>query len=121
IPSGVDAFADGLDQDAEAVTLYLAVRELAHSRLFRHTKWLRLHLITAITDFARGMRIDTAHIEELARDLDPSDAERMQQLVSSGALIPPKTPEQVAAHSRLETMLALIEGWVDVVTSEAVS
>lgn len=121
IPSGVAAFAEGLDQDAEAVTLYLAVRELAHSRLFRHTKWLRLHLITAITDYARGMRIDTAHIEELARDLDPSDADRMQQLVSSGALIPPKTAEQEAAHARLETMLALIEGWVDVVTADAVT
>src|SRR5690606_16484007 len=30
IPSGVAAFAEGLEQDAEAVTLYLAVRELAH-------------------------------------------------------------------------------------------
>ncbi|MGK0721128.1 zinc-dependent metalloprotease [Leucobacter sp. W1478] len=121
IPAGVTAFATGLDQDAEAVTLYLAVRELAHARLFRHTKWLRLHLITAVTDYARGMRIDTTHIEELARDLDPSDTSKIQELVSSGALIPPKTPEQVAAHSRLETMLALIEGWVDVVTASAVT
>lgn len=121
IPSGVTAFAEGLEQDSEAVTLYLAVRELAHARLFRHTKWLRLHLVTAITDYARGMRIDTEHIEELARDIDPSDAAAMQQLVSSGALIPPKTPEQEAAHTRLETMLALIEGWVDAVTADAVS
>jgi putative hydrolase len=37
----------------------------------------------------------------------------------SGALIPPKTPAQLAALGRLETMLALIEGWVDVVTAEA--
>lgn len=121
IPSGVAAFAEGLEQDAEAVTLYLAVRELAHARLFRHTKWLRLHLVTAITDYARGMRIDTDRIEELARDIDPSDAAAMQQLVSSGALIPPKTPEQEAAHARLETMLALVEGWVDVVTADAVT
>ncbi len=121
IPSGVTSFATGLDQDAEAVTLYLAVRELAHARLFRHTKWLRLHLITAVTDYARGMRIDTSHIEELARDLDPSDTSKIQDLVSSGALIPPKTPEQDAAHQRLETMLALIEGWVDVVTAAAVT
>ncbi len=121
VPSGVAAFAEGLDQDSEAVTLYLAVRELAHARLFRHTRWLRLHLITAITDYARGMRIDTMRIEELARDIDPADAEAMQQLVSSGALIPPKTPEQEAAHERLETMLALIEGWVDAVTETAVS
>lgn len=121
IPSGVAAFAEGLEQDHEAVTLYLAVRELAHARLFRHTKWLRLHLVTAITDYAKGMRLDTERIEDLAREIDPSDTAAMQQLVSSGALIPPKTPEQEAAHARLETMLALIEGWVDAVTADAVS
>ena len=121
VPSGVAAFAEGLEQDAEAVTLYLAVRELAHARLFRHTRWLRLHLVTAVTDYARGMSIDTSRIEDLARELDPSDTEAMQRLVSSGALIPPKTPEQEAAHERLETMLALVEGWVDVVTEAAVS
>ncbi len=121
VPSGVAAFAEGLEQDAEAVTLYLAVRELAHARLFRHTRWLRLHLVTAVADYARGMSIDTIRIEEVAREFDPSDTEAMQQLVSSGALIPPKTPEQEAAHERLETMLALIEGWVDAVTESAVS
>lgn len=120
LPSGVAAFAEGLEQDAEAVTLFLAVRELAHARLFRHTKWLRLHLTTAITDYARGMHLDASHIEELARDLDPQQPEQIQQLLSSGALIPPKTEAQEAAHTRLETMLALIEGWVDAVTADAV-
>lgn len=121
VPGGVEAFAKGLDQDAEAVTLYLAVRELAHARLFRHTKWLRLHLLTAITDFARGIHIDSERMEELARDIDPQHPEQIQELLSSGALIPPKTEAQEAAHTRLETTLALIEGWVDVVTAEAVS
>ncbi|MCB1274406.1 MAG: zinc-dependent metalloprotease [Leucobacter sp.] len=121
IPSGVAAFAEGLEQDREAVTLYLAVRELAHARLFRHAKWLRLHLSSAVADYAKGMRIDTTHIEEVMRGLDPSDTSEIQGLVTSGALIPPKTPEQEAAHSRLETMLALIEGWVDVVTADAVT
>ncbi|MBO1901151.1 zinc-dependent metalloprotease [Leucobacter weissii] len=121
IPSGVASFAEGLEQDSEAVTLYLAVRELAHARLFRHAKWLRLHLSTAIAEYARGTKIDTHRIEELARDIDPSDTEAVQRLVSSGALIPPKTPEQVAAHERLETMLALVDGWVDVVTADAVT
>ncbi|GAB2570239.1 zinc-dependent metalloprotease [Leucobacter ruminantium] len=119
LPSGVEAFAEGLEQDSETVTLYLAVRELAHARLFRHAKWLRLHLTTAITDFARGIRIDTDLLEETARELDPSSPEQIQELISGGALIPPKTEAQQAAHARLETMLALVEGWVDVVTADA--
>ena len=119
IPSGVASFAQGLEQDAEAVTLYLAVRELAHARLFRHSKWLRLHMVTAITDFARGIRIDTDRVEEAARDFDPSQPDQIQALISGGALIPPKSEAQQLAHARLETMLALVEGWVDVVTAEA--
>lgn len=119
LPGSVAKFAEGLDQDLEAVTLYLAVRELAHARLFRHTKWLRLHLLTAITDYARGIHIDTDRIEECAGDIDPSNPEELQRLLSSGKLIPPRTPAQEAAHERLETMIALVEGWVDVVTEEA--
>lgn len=121
LPGGVTAFADGLDQDAEAVTLYLAVRELAHARLFRHTKWLRQHVLSAMTDYASGIRIDTDRIEEFARELDPQHPEQIQEMLAGGALIPPKTEAQVAAHARLETMLALIEGWVDVVTADAVT
>ena len=100
--------------------LYLAVRELAHARLFRHAKWLRLHLITQITDFARGIRIDTERLEELGGRTSTRRTPRScAQAMTSGALIPPKTEEQLAALGRLETMLALVEGWVDVVTADA--
>jgi putative hydrolase len=119
VPQNVDAFGAGLDIPADEVRLYLAVRELAHARLFRHAKWLRLHLLTQITDFARGIRIDTERLEELAAEFDPQNPEDLRTAMTSGALIPPKSDEQLAALARLETMLALIEGWVDVVTSEA--
>ena len=119
VAQNVDAFAAGLDIPIDEVRLYLAVRELAHARLFRHAKWLRLHLLTQITDFARGIRIDTDRLEQLAADFDPSNPEELRAAVTSGALIPPKSDEQLAALARLETMLALIEGWVDVVTAAA--
>jgi putative hydrolase len=119
VPQNVDAFGAGLDIPADEVRLYLAVRELAHARLFRHAKWLRLHLLTQITDFARGIRIDTERLEELAADFDPQNPEELRAAMTSGALIPPKSDEQLAALARLETMLALIEGWVDVVTAAA--
>jgi putative hydrolase len=119
VAQNVDAFASGLDIPVDEVRLYLAVRELAHARLFRHAKWLRLHLLTQITDFARGIRIDTDRLEQLASDFDPSNPEELRAAVTSGALIPPKSEEQLAALARLETMLALVEGWVDVVTAAA--
>jgi putative hydrolase len=119
IPQNVAAFGAGLDIPIDQVQLYLAVRELAHARLFRHAKWLRLQLLTAITEFARGIRIDTDRLEELAGDLDPSNPEELRAALTSGALIPPKSDEQLAALARLETQLALVEGWVDVVTASA--
>ena len=119
LPQNVAAFAEGLDVASSEVELYLAVRELAHARLFAHAKWLRTHLVSSVTAFARGITIDLGRIEELMRDLDPSNPEAIREALSSGAFIPPRTPEQEAALARLETMLALIEGWVDVVTQDA--
>lgn len=119
LPQNIAAFGAGLDIEADQIQLYLAVRELAHARLFRHAKWLRLHLLTSITEFAREIRIDTSRLEQLAADFDPSNPEELRQAMVSGALIPPKSEAQLAALGRLETMLALIEGWVDVVTAQA--
>jgi putative hydrolase len=119
LPQNVAEFGEGLDIPADQVQLYLAVRELAHARLFRHAKWLRLQMISSITEFARGISIDMDRLEELAEGFDPSNPEELRQAMVSGALIPPKTDAQQAALGRLETVLALVEGWVDVVTAEA--
>ncbi|GAA1741229.1 zinc-dependent metalloprotease [Microcella frigidaquae] len=119
LPQNVSAFGVGLDIAADQVQLYLAVRELAHARLFRHARWLRQHLVSAITDYARGISIDTSRIESLAAEFDPANPESLREALTSGALIPPKTDAQLAALGRLETTLALIDGWVDVVTARA--
>jgi putative hydrolase len=54
--------------------------------------------------------------------LDPStlgDPNRLSELLGEDAFTPEDTPEQAAALSRLETLLALVEGWVDDVVSLA--
>jgi putative hydrolase len=119
LPQNVAAFGEGLDIEPDQIQIYLAVRELAHARLFRHARWLRLHLISSIREFAQGISIDTERLEALAVDFDPSSPDELRDAMASGALIPPKSDEQLAALARLETTLALIEGWVDVVTAAA--
>ncbi|MEO6310555.1 MAG: zinc-dependent metalloprotease [Leifsonia sp.] len=121
LPQNVAEFGEGLDVPTDQVQIYLAVREIAHARLFRHSRWLRLHLISSITDFARGISIDSSKLEDLAEGFDPANPEELRQAMVDGSLIPPKTDAQLAALARLETMLALVEGWVDVVTHEATS
>ncbi|WP_022904655.1 zinc-dependent metalloprotease [Curtobacterium sp. B8] len=119
LPQNVAEFAEGLDVPEDEVRIWLAVRELAHARLFRSARWLRLHIISSITDYAKGIHIPFDRVEELAADIDPTDQEQLRDALASGALIPPRSPEQDAALARLETMLALVEGWVDTVTAAA--
>jgi putative hydrolase len=119
LPQNVAEFAEGLDVSEDEVRIYLAVRELAHARLFRSARWLRLHIISSITDYARGIHIPFDRVEELAADIDPTNQEQLRDALASGALIPPRTPDQDTALARLETMLALVEGWVDTVTAAA--
>lgn len=120
IPQNVAAFADGLDTPMADVLVYLAVREIAHARLFKHAKWLKLGLISSITDYANGISINSERIREAMEDVDMSDPQAIQRLMGDGALIPPKTDAQRAALGRIETLLALVDGWVDTVTDRAV-
>jgi putative hydrolase len=123
LPANITAFAEGLDVSEDDVVLYLALREAAHQRLFGHVPWLREHLIGAVTDYARGLEINTENIqnriEEQMRGIDPSNPESLQELLEGGLFDIPKSPAQEAALQRLEVTLALVEGWVDEVVGQA--
>jgi len=118
LPQNFADFGEGLEIGDDQLALYLATRELAHARLFRHAKWLRLHLISQVTEFARGHHVDTDALEELAARFDPSDPDELRTALESGALLQ-RSPEGAAALVRLENLLATVEGWVEVVTADA--
>ena len=112
-------FAEGLGVEESDVVLYLVLRECAHQRLYLHAPWLREHLFGAIEEYGRGITIDTSKIQETVSSLDPSNLQAMQELLSGGLFEVEPTPAQQAALSRLETALALVEGWVDDVVGQA--
>ncbi|HTR70854.1 MAG TPA: zinc-dependent metalloprotease [Mycobacteriales bacterium] len=119
VPESVRAFGAGLALPPEEVRLFVALREAAHHRLFGHVPWLRTHLVTAVRAYAEGITIDTSKLQDLAQGLDPSDPEALQRAMAGGMFEPEATPAQDAALRRLETALALVEGWVDTVTAAA--
>ncbi len=119
VPANVAVFAEGLDVSEDDVLLYLALREAAHQRLFAHVPWLREHLLSAVSDYGRGITIDTAGMEEQIRSINPTDPAAIQQALEGGLFEPAKTPAQEEAQTRLETTLALVEGWVDEVVGQA--
>jgi putative hydrolase len=121
LPRNVDAFSEGLGIPVDDVRLYLALRESAHQRLFAHVPWLRPRMIGAVEEYARGVRVDQSRLQEAMGDIDMTNPEALQQLMGSGLLQPEDTEEQRAAIARLETLLALVEGWVDDVVDTAIA
>ncbi len=121
VVANVEEFAQASSVPVDEVRLFLALRENAHARLFAHVPWLGSHLVGAVEQYARGIVIDTARIEEAVSRVDPSDPAALQDALRSGMFEPERTPTQVAALARLETSLALVEGWVDEVTAAAAS
>nr|WP_155361143.1 zinc-dependent metalloprotease [Acrocarpospora macrocephala] len=120
LPGGVAAFSEGLETPAEEIRLYLALREAAHHRLFQHVPWLRGHLLGAVEEYARGITVDVAALEDKLRAVDVNNPEQLQELLSGGDLLKPEeTERQKAALVRLETALALVEGWVSTVVDAA--
>jgi putative hydrolase len=123
VPANVATFAEGLDVPDSDVLLYLALREAAHQRLFAGVPWLRDHVLGAVTDYAKGIEINTAGIqetmEERLRGIDPGNLDAMQELMEGGLFDIPRSPQQQAALQRLEVALALVEGWVDEVVGQA--
>ncbi|GHH81614.1 hydrolase [Streptomyces sulfonofaciens] len=121
LPVNVSAFGKDLGVPKEEVRLYLALREAAHQRLFAHVPWLRSHLFGAVEGYARGIKVDTQKLEDVVGQLDPQNPEQLQEALQQGMFQPEDTPEQKNALARLETALALVEGWVDAVVHEAAS
>jgi putative hydrolase len=121
LPAGVAAFGSGLEVSEDEVRLFLALREAAHHRLFAHVPWLRARLLGAVEDYARGIKVDAEALREAMPQIDPTNPEALNEALSSGAALftPEDTPEQKIALARLETMLALVEGWVATVVDAA--
>ena len=120
LPSGVIAFGEGLSVDIGEVRLFLALREAAHHRLFGHVPWLRQHLFGAVEAYAAGITVDMNKLREAMPDIDINNPEALREALAGETLFRPEdTPQQKAALARLETALALVEGWVATVVSAA--
>lgn len=119
VPHNIVALGKGLEASETDTLLYVMLRESAHLRLFAHATWLRAALINAIEDFGRGMHINVESIEDRMQTFDPGNPEAIQEALAGGVFEPETTPEMKKARDRLELLLALIEGWVDEVVSQA--
>jgi putative hydrolase len=112
VPANIKVYGEGLELDDGELRLFVALREAAHQRLFGHVPWLRGHVLNAVDTYANGIRVDREAIEEAMGRIDPTDPESMRSMQLEGIFTQDDSPAQAAALRRLETALALVEGWV---------
>ncbi|MDQ1752370.1 MAG: hypothetical protein QOE71_3426 [Pseudonocardiales bacterium] len=119
VVANLESLTAGLNRPQDEVRLFMALREAAHHRLFGHVPWLRQQLIEAVDAYGRGITIDPEAISSAINEIDPSNPESLQNALSGGLFEPQNTEAQNVALRRLETLLALIEGWVDNIVMQA--
>ncbi len=124
LPTNLAAFTTDLRVGESELLLYLLSREAARTRLFAAVSWLSPQLNALLSHFAREITID---LEAIMAELNPADlnAASFEQLLSIGQRLqvsffkPASTETQLEILDRLGVLLALIEGWVDHVTTVA--
>ena len=126
VPQNIKEWATDLDIPMDEVRIFHALREAAVARLFAHNPWLVSYIQTAITDYGKGINIDMDAIQEQAQrafesgnGFDPSNPESFTIALNDGIFTPQESPAQRAALTKLETVLALIDGWSEEVVTLA--
>lgn len=116
IPYNCIEYAKVWELDITEVMNYLALREAAHARLFASVPWLMPRFEALIIKYANGISIDLEAMEEQLRDVETMNPEAISGAVNLQNIGSNDSEEQCQALHSLETLLALVEGWVDCVT-----
>jgi putative hydrolase len=138
IPENIEKWSVDLEIPKSEVFIFHALRESAVARLFAHNPWLVSYMQSSIAEYGKGIHIDIEAIQRQAETafenmqidpnnpdlnnldlsaMDPNNAFTLN--LDAGVFTPEDSPAQKIALAKLETVLALIEGWTDEVTTLA--
>ncbi len=129
VPQNIDQWSKDLEIPIEEVRIFHALRESAVARLFASNPWLVSYIRTAISEYGKGIRIDIDAIQRQAQEafdsasasgnFDPANPESFNIALNQGIFTPEETPAQREALTKLETALALIDGWSEEVVTQS--
>ena len=126
VPQNIKEWATDLDIPMDEVRIFHALREAAVARLFAHNPWIVSYIRTAITEYGKGINIDMDAVQEQAQramesdaGFDPTKPESFTMALNEGIFTPQESPAQRAALTKLETVLALNDGWSEEVVAMA--
>ena len=129
IPENIENWATDLEIPKSEVFIFHALREGAVARLFAHNPWLVSYIQSAVVEYGKGIHIDIDAIQRQAQDAfegmqanmpeGASEGEAISFALDNGIFTPEESPAQKSALLKLETVLALIDGWTDEVVALA--
>ncbi|MCL2316048.1 MAG: zinc-dependent metalloprotease [Actinomycetia bacterium] len=124
LPTNIAGFGEGLGLGADDVLLYLTLREAARQRLSAAAPWLATQTLALVEHYAREITIDPSALSSAVDlgDLESLTPQRMaeaSEALQGRLFAPTRTPEQEDILARLETLLALTDGWVETVVAAA--
>lgn len=119
VTQNLSSLLDQIETPKTELLIYLAARELAITALFSSNPYLRERIVSQVREFAAGLKIDTESIQEIAEQVDLSSPDQVNHIIEVSSALAARTEEQELALTRIETTLALVEGWVDSVTNQA--
>ncbi len=119
IPENIDRWGADTEIPKTEIYLFHALREGATARLFEHNPWIVSYIRSAIVEYGAGIKIDLDAIQQRAEEAMNNGANEISIALDAGIFTPEETPSQRAALSKLETVLALVDGWADDVATLA--
>lgn len=97
---------------------WLASRECAR-RIACTRPWMADHVASLLDDWSSSIRIDADEIGRRLTAIDPADPDAMKALLSEGGgLGPVMDDEQVRRSRRIESLVAAIEGYAEIVADD---
>ena len=114
VPANLDAFAGQWSLVADDLRLWVCLQEVTHHAVLGRPH-VRARLQDLINEYVSRFEVDPEELEASLGNLDPTDAAGLQAVLGNpetllGAM---RSPGQQETLSRIETLTAVIEGYVD--------
>jgi putative hydrolase len=114
VPANLDAFADQWSLVADDFRLWVCLQEVTHHAVLGRPH-VRARLEHLINEYVGRFEVDPEALEASLGNLDPTDPTGLQAVLGNpetllGAM---RSPGQQETLTRIETLTAVIEGYVD--------
>ncbi len=120
VPANIDAFAEQWSMEPDDLRMWVCLQEVTHHAVLGRPH-VRARLEELINEYVSRFEVDPAALEASLGDIDPTDMAGLQAVLGNpetllGAV---RSAGQQETLGRIETLTAVIEGYVDHVLDTA--